>query len=184
MTLSDNASLEVVAGFPEASAVKIKVGQPAQVTLSALTSTSVSGEVTAVSPTASVVSIVVTYAVTVSLTGPPADVQPGMSATVAVVVASAPNVLELPSSAITTTGALSTVELLKNGKQTLTDITVGLVGDSTTQIASGLTVGEVVVEPSVTVSGTGTGTSSTGTRTGVGGLFGGGGGFGGFAGGG
>jgi macrolide-specific efflux system membrane fusion protein len=78
----------------------VKVGQPASVTLDALTgSSAVAGTVTAVSPVSTVVSNVVTYDDTVTLTAPPSDVESGMSATVAVTVASAANVLELPSSA-------------------------------------------------------------------------------------
>jgi hypothetical protein len=99
------------------------------------------------------------------------------------------NTIELPSSAVTTTGRISTVQLDKNGKQTTQVVTTGLVGDTSTQILSGVSAGAVVVEPSVTVSGTsGSGTTGTGTgRTGVGGLGSGGGlggGFGGFGGGG
>lgn len=182
LTLANLSDLQVVAGFPEASAVKVKVGQPATVTLSA-TNATVSGAVTAISPTPTVVSNVVTYDVTVSLQNPPSSVRTGMSTTVAVVVASASNALELPSSAITTTGGRSTVELLKNGKQVLTPVTVGLVGDTDTQILSGLSAGEQVAEPSVTVSSSGaTGTTGRGFG-GLGGGFGGGlgGGFGGGA---
>jgi multidrug efflux pump subunit AcrA (membrane-fusion protein) len=188
MTLTNLSDLQVVTGFPEADAVKVKVGQPATVTLDALTTGNVvPGTVTAVSPTSTVVSNVVTYDVTIALTNPPADVESGMSATVAVTVQSVANTLELPSSAITTTGSLSTVQLDQNGKQTTRTVTTGLVGDTTTQILSGLSVGNVVVEPSVTVSNsTGSGTTGTGTGTsrGLGGLGGGGGGFGGFGGGG
>jgi multidrug efflux pump subunit AcrA (membrane-fusion protein) len=190
MTLSNLSNLQVVTGFPEADAVKVKVGQPATVTLDALAGSSpVPGKVTAVSPVSTVVSNVVTYDVTIALTNPPSDVQSGMSATVAVTVAEVGNTLELPSSAITTTGRISTVQLDKNGKETTQVVTTGLVGDTSTQILSGVSAGDVVVEPSVTVSGTsGSGTTGTGTgtgtaRTGVGG-FGGGGGFGGFGGGG
>ena len=153
------ANLEVVAGFAEADATKVKVGQPATVTLSALTSTSVPGKVTAVSPVSTVVSNVVTYSVTVALTNPPADVKPGMTATVAVTVASESNVLELPTSAITTTGRISTVSVLRSGKQTIQPVTTGLAGDTSTQITSGLSAGDVVVQPSVTASGTGTGST-------------------------
>jgi membrane fusion protein, macrolide-specific efflux system len=91
-------------------------------------------------------------------------------------VASAENALELPSSAVTRTGRVSTVELLKNGKQVLTPVTTGLVGDTDTQILAGLTAGEQVVEPSITVSGTGTGTRGSttgGFGGGAGGAFGG-----------
>jgi macrolide-specific efflux system membrane fusion protein len=117
---------------------------------------------------------VVTYDVTVLLSNPPADVKSGMTAQLAVTVASASNVLEIPSSAITTAGRISTVVVDRNGKQSTVAVTTGLVGDTTTQILSGLTAGETIVEPSVTVSNNGT---STGTRGGGTGTLGGGGGF-------
>ncbi|MGC8513781.1 MAG: HlyD family efflux transporter periplasmic adaptor subunit [Acidimicrobiales bacterium] len=163
LTLATLGNLQVVAGFPEADAVKIKVGQPATVTLSALSNTTVSGTVTETDPNPTVVSNVVTYDDTISLTNPPATVKDGMSVTVAVVVASVSNALELPSSAITTTGRISTVSLLTNGKQTTRSITVGLVGDSTTQILSGLSAGDVVVEPTVTATAGGATTATGGT---------------------
>jgi uncharacterized membrane protein YgcG len=97
-----------------------------------------------------------------------------MTADVSVVVESATNVLEVPSAAVTTTGLASTVTVLKNGKQVTTRVTVGLVGSSTTQILSGVTAGEKLVEPTATISSGTTGTSSP-TR----GFGGGGGGFGG-----
>jgi multidrug efflux pump subunit AcrA (membrane-fusion protein) len=169
------SNLEVVAGFAEADATKVKVGQPATVTLSALTSTSVPGKVTAVSPVSTVVSNVVTYQVTVALTSPPSTAKPGMTASVAVTVASESNVLELPTSAITTTGRVTTVSVLKNGKQSSQLVGTGLAGDTSTQITSGLSAGDVVVEPSVTAGGTGTGAAARTGANGITGLLGGGG---------
>ncbi len=107
-----------------------------------------------------------------------------MTADVSVTVANKANVLELPSAAITTTGRSSTVTLLANGKQTVTTVTTGLVGASTTQIVTGVKAGDVVVEPTVSVSAS-TSTGATGGFGGVGppaaavGPVGGGGGFGG-----
>jgi multidrug efflux pump subunit AcrA (membrane-fusion protein) len=184
VTIADTTHLVVVAAFAEADASKIAVKQPATVTLSALPSTTVPGTVTAVSPTATVTSNVVTYSITIALTTPPSDVKSGMTAQADVVVDSKTNVLELPTSAITTTGPVSTVTVVDNGKDRSQVVTVGLKGDSTTQILTGLTAGQVVVQPTATVStstGTGTGTG-TGARTGIGGGGGfGGGGFGGGA---
>ena len=70
-----------------------------------------------------------------------------------------------------TTGRISTVALLKNGKQTTQAVTTGLAGDTDTQITAGLSAGDTVVEPSVTATGSGTGTGSTtgsGATTGAG----------------
>ena len=178
VTIENLKKLEVVSGFAEADAVKVKVGQPATVTLAALTSTTVAGKVTAVSPTSTVTSNVVTYDVTITLLNPPATVRDGMTADVSVTVASKANVLQLPSAAITTTGRASTVTILANGKQTVTPVTTGLVGASTTQILTGVKAGDVVVEPTVSISAATT-TGATGGFGGAGGGFRGGAGFGG-----
>ena len=180
LTLATLGSLEVAAGFPEANAVKIALGQPATVTLSALSNTTATGAVTVTDPNPSVVSNVVTFNDTITLDNPPTTVKDGMSASVAVVVASASNALELPSSAITKAGRFSTVTVLSNGKQTTRAITTGLVGDSTTQILSGLSAGDVVVEPTVTATA---GAAAGGAATRAGGFAGGGIGGGGIAGG-
>ncbi len=106
-----------------------------------------------------------------------------MTANVAVVTETREHVLQLPSSAITTTGTVSTVQLVANGKTTVTRIQTGLVGDSSTEIVSGVSAGDLVAIPTVTVSTaatTGTGTGATGAA----GFFGGGGGGAGFGGGG
>jgi multidrug efflux pump subunit AcrA (membrane-fusion protein) len=151
------------------------VGEPATVTLPALPESNVTGTVTAVASTSTVVSNVVTYDVTIALDGPPSTVKVGMTADVSVVVQTAANVLELPSAAISTTGPLSTVTVLANGTKTVTRVTTGLVGDSTTQIDSGLKVGQVVVEPVASVAAASTtGTGVTGGFGGFGGGLGGG----------
>jgi multidrug efflux pump subunit AcrA (membrane-fusion protein) len=156
----------------------MKDGETATVTLPALTSANVTGTVTAVASTSTVVSNVVTYDVTIALNDPPSTVKVGMTADVSVVVQTAANTLELPSAAITTTGPISTVTVLANGIKTVTTVTTGLVGDSTTQIESGVKAGQVVVEPVASVAASTTGTSSTGGGlTGGGGFSGGGAGF-------
>jgi multidrug efflux pump subunit AcrA (membrane-fusion protein) len=183
ITITNLTDLDVVAGFAEADATKIAVGQPATVTLAALPDTEVEGDVTAVSEIPTVVSNVVTYDVTIGLVKPPATVKDGMTANVSVVTESLAGVLELPSAAITTAGTGSTVTLVQGTSHVTRAVVIGLVGSSTTQIVSGLSVGEVVIEPTVSISSTSTSTPTGGGGGGFGGGgFGGGGG--GFAGGG
>lgn len=179
VTIDSLGQLEIVAGFAEADATKIAVGEPATITFPALTDVDVAGKVVAVSNTSSVVSNVVTYNETIALVNPPSEVKDGMTADVSVIDQTVANALQLPSSAITTTGTVSTVELLRDGKTTVTRVVTGLVGNTTTQIISGLSVGEVVVEPTVTITAS---TTSSSGSTGFGsstfaGLGGGGGGF-------
>lgn len=173
-----------MAGYAEADIAKMAVGDTATATLPAIPASEVTGTVSAIAPTSTVVSNVVTYDVTIALVNPPSTVKVGMTADVSVVVQTATDVLELPSAAITTTGPISTVTVLSNGTKTVTRVTTGLVGDSTTQIESGVKVGEVVVEPVASVSAATTGSITTGGFGGLGGGAGfGGGGFGGFGGG-
>ena len=172
VTIQGLGSLQVVASFAEADAIKIAVHQTATISISSLTNTEVKGVVTAVAPTSTVTNNVVTYPVTIALIEPPALLKDGMTAQVSVIVQTASNVLLLPSAAITTTGNLSTVKVLVKGVQKVTAVTLGLVGSSYTQISSGVSEGETVVEPTATVSAA----TSSGSTFGGGG-FGGGGGF-------
>jgi hypothetical protein len=106
-------------------------------------------------------------------------IKPGQTASVQVTVGSVDNVLFVPSSSIVTAGGQSTVTVMKNGVATPTPVQIGMVGDSTTEITSGLNEGDqVLLSPR-------SGSSSTtgGSRGGFGGSGGLGGGFGGGTGG-
>jgi multidrug efflux pump subunit AcrA (membrane-fusion protein) len=180
ITIENLDKLDVVAGFAEADVANIKVGDTATITFPALTDVDAEGIVTSVAPTSTVSSNVVTYDVTIALRSPPSVVRLGMTADVNVITQTRTNVLLVPSSAVTTTGNASTVTILQGRKSVTRPVVIGLVGASTTEIVSGLSVGEVVVES----TSTSTAGSSTPTTTGGGGFGGGLGGGGGFGGGG
>ena len=93
-----------------------------------------------------------------------------MTASIAIVTATAKNVLAVPTSAIQGTSPNNTVQVLTNGSPVSTPVNIGLSTNSTTEIISGVKVGDVVVTGVVNPIAS---TSSTG---GVGGLTGGGGG--------
>jgi multidrug efflux pump subunit AcrA (membrane-fusion protein) len=97
-----------------------------------------------------------------------------MSASVIVVVNQVVGVLTVPTSAVHTNGATSTVNVLKNGVSTPVVVIVGSADPIRTQITSGLSEGDTVVI--ATVSST---VPSTTTPRRGGGLTTGGGGFGG-----
>jgi multidrug efflux pump subunit AcrA (membrane-fusion protein) len=171
--------MQVVASFAETDAIKIVPGAAATVTVDALPNVSLPAHVLSIAGTATSSSGVVTYSAVFALDHSEPKIKPGMTANVDVVVSEADNVLQVPTAAVTGSGKSATVTVLKNGKQTVVPVVAGLAGDSTTEIISGLTNGETVVLPSVTIATT---TTSTGTGT-TGGFTRGGGGFGGFGGG-
>ena len=181
MTLTDVRALQVVAPFSETDAAKIRPGQAATVSISALPGQELAAHVIAVDTNATVSSGVVTYNVTFALdNAAPAALKPGMSATVDVITQEQDDVVHVPTAAVHGSGSSATVTVLEKGKQVSVPVTAGITGDSSTAILSGLSAGQTVVLPSVTFSsssgaGTSTGGAGTGGR-GLGGGLGGGGG--------
>ena len=138
MTITDIDALSVKAGFAETDATKLQVGQPAAVSFSALPSVQAAGFVSSVDASSTLVSNVVTYFATVKLTKVPASVKPGMTASVTITVNRREGVLNLPNAAVRGTGSTGTVTLVDGKTQTTKVVGVGVRGDTTTEITSGL----------------------------------------------
>jgi membrane fusion protein, macrolide-specific efflux system len=153
MTITNVDALSVKAGFAETDATKLQAGQPAAISFSALPSVQAAGTVTSVDLSSTLVSNVVTYFATVTLTKVPAGVKPGMTASVTVTVNRREGVVNLTSAAVRGTGSTGTVTVVSGKVQTTKTVGVGLRGDTTTEITSGLNLGETVVLPSSTLSG-------------------------------
>jgi macrolide-specific efflux system membrane fusion protein len=181
--LADLTQMEVSADFAEADATKLKTGQTATVTWAALTGATATGTVATIAPTATTSNNVNSYAVTVNLTTLPTGIRIGQTVTVLVTTADAQNAIRVPNAAVRTVGSRHTVTVLNGAAPQLVSVEVGVVGDTFTQITSGLAVGQEVV-----IVTTPSGTTNTNTGRfgfGGGGLGGGGlGGGGGFGGGG
>ena len=182
MTLTGLQGMQVLAPFAETDVVNIQPGQAATVTVDALPNKQLAAHLLSVSDVASSSSSVVTYSAIFAFDRSEPNLKPGMTANVDVVTGEADNVLHVPTAAVRGSGANATVTVLQNGKQTSVPVVVGLQGDSSTAILSGLKVNETVVLPSVSISASSTSGTSGTTTTGFTGRGGGGGGFGGFGG--
>jgi macrolide-specific efflux system membrane fusion protein len=187
VTLVGLSSMQITAPFAESDVAKLAVGQAATVTVNALSGAKLAAHIASINPTASSSSSVVQYTVTFALDRVNKKLKPGMTATVAVTTGEKDGVLQVPSAAVTGSGQNARVAVLKNGVSQTVPVVAGLVGDSSTQIVSGLTAGETyVISTTVARPTTGatTGAPTTGARPaggigGIGGGIGGGGGFGG-----
>jgi RND family efflux transporter MFP subunit len=175
ITLDDLTGLQVKAGFSEADAAKVKVGQDATLTFDALTSVTLSGKVVSVDATQTVVQNVVTYSVYISLDSVPAGLKPGMTASAAVVVDKRENVLLLPSSAVRGTGTTAQVTVKTGATEASRTVQIGLRGDQSVEIVSGLNLGDVVVTRTASTTATGATPRGLGGAGGLGGAVGGGG---------
>jgi macrolide-specific efflux system membrane fusion protein len=161
--ISDIKSLQVVAAFPEADAIKIKAGQSATVTLNAEPGTTLTATLASVSPTPTTTNGVVSYSGTFSLAKIPANARIGQTANVTVQTAKATNALYVPSTAIATSGTTYTVTMANGGGTR--EVKVGVKGDSYTQITSGLNEGDLIELLQGSISSTAQGQNGQG-RTG------------------
>jgi macrolide-specific efflux system membrane fusion protein len=181
----NTSTMTMTVAFSESDISKVKVGQAATVTLDALTGVELGAHVSAISPVGTTSSSVVSYSATLTLDQSDSRVKPGMSASASVIVSQAHGVT-VPNSALTGSGSIATVTLVRNGKKTQQQVAVGLRGDTRTQIVSGLSAGgQLAVTttlPPLASSTSTTPSAGGGTLGGTGvrpGGFGGGGGFGG-----
>jgi macrolide-specific efflux system membrane fusion protein len=150
-------TLTMTVAFSESDISKIKIGQAATVTLDAISGLELGAHVTAISTVGTTSNSVVSYDATLTLDQHDSRVKPGMSASGAVITGQAYG-LNVANSAVSGTGSLATVSLLRDGKTVQQQVVVGLKGDSRTQILSGLHVGDQLV---VTTSLPSTGSSSS-----------------------
>ncbi len=158
IVLTQLSGLQVKAAFAEADVVSLQVGQAATFTFDAIPNATAQGTVLSIAPLSNASSgSVTTYNVTFSLDSAPAEVKPGMTAQVSVVTAQAQGVLAVTSTALTQRGGIYTVTM-KPAKVGVAGVrkvvTIGLKGDSSTQILSGLKAGDQVELRTTTSSST------------------------------
>jgi len=165
VTLTGINGMQLSAGFAETDTAKLRVGQPATVTVDALPTTELAAHIVAIDGTATSSNGVVTYTVTFALDRSEPGLRPGMTANVDVVVGEADNVLHVPTAAVTGSGANARVNVLLNGKQVAVPVVAGLQGDSSTAILSGLKAGQTVVLPSVNLSSSSSSSGNSSTST-------------------
>ncbi|HLJ03210.1 MAG TPA: HlyD family efflux transporter periplasmic adaptor subunit [Solirubrobacteraceae bacterium] len=169
----DTSQMTMSVSFSESDITKVKVGQPATVSIDALSGVELAAHVSSISPIGSTSSGVVSYTATLALDQLNSQVRPGMSASATVIVAQAQGVT-LPTQAISGSGSLATVQLERSGETVTQQVVVGLRGDTRVQIVSGLNAGQqvaiTIVLPSLSSSSSSSGSGTLGGgRLGLGG---------------
>ncbi|MBI5301620.1 MAG: efflux RND transporter periplasmic adaptor subunit [Chloroflexi bacterium] len=153
--------LQIKVSIAEVDLPKIKIGNPAQVTLDALTGKTYQAKVTAISPVGTVTSGVVNYSITLEMTDPDSTVKPGMTANLNIIVEQRDNVLLVPTRAISTKSNQKVVTVQQKDQTAQKVVTIGLSNDSYVEIMNGVQEGDVVVINQTTTKTT-TSTGSTG----------------------
>jgi multidrug efflux pump subunit AcrA (membrane-fusion protein) len=163
---------------------QVAIGDQAVITPSGAT-TPAYGTVGSIGLLATSSSNVASFPIVINVTGSPAGLFGGATATVVITTKDLQNVVVVPTAAIHYSGNATTVNMVTSGSTVAHPVTIGSASGGNTQVVSGLAVGDKVVVPVITIKGFG----GAGAGTGAGGLGGaggrfGGGGAGGFTGGG
>jgi multidrug efflux pump subunit AcrA (membrane-fusion protein) len=168
--LSDLSSMQLVVALSESEIGSVKAGQPATVTVEALSGAKLAAHVSEVALLSTAGSGAVSYDVTFQLDQLTAGLKVGMSATAEVVVKQAEGV-NVPTTAI----SAGSVTVKRAGKEVRQRVVTGLAGNTSTIVLSGLKAGETLVLPAASATSSSTNLlSKLGSRAG-GGLGGGGG---------
>lgn len=148
LVLDNVDEFQVVMSYTETDAASIAPGQKVRLTFDAVPDLDLTGSVLSVSPTATAISGVISYYVTVVLPQGDPRLKSGMTAQAEVLTKEIPGVLAVPSAAVHTQNGTSTVSVLDpNGAQHAVTVQTGATGDGKTQILSGVTEGQQVVLP-------------------------------------
>jgi HlyD family secretion protein len=143
----------------EVDATKVHLGQKATLTFDAVPDLILAGTVSEVSPLGAVSQGVVSYSVKVSLDTLDSRVKPGMSVNANIITGIKEDVLVVPNEAVKSQARTSYVEVPYDGFTSASTspvvtlptapsrvtVTVGVSNDSSTEIVSGLTLGDWVV---------------------------------------
>ena len=146
LVLSRARSFQVVVPFEESDAAQIGSGQRVSVRFDAIPGLTEDGTVVALSPSASAISGVISYYVTVRLERRNSRLRDGQTARVDVTTAERENVLSVPNAAVRRQGDTDIVVVVEpDGRQRIVTIRAGLVGADRTEVLSGLSEGQRVI---------------------------------------
>jgi macrolide-specific efflux system membrane fusion protein len=149
IVIGDNTSFDFWAPFSQTQDVEIQHGQPALVTVDAIPGLNLGGTVSTIETSATQVGGVPEYYAEITLNQSDPRLRNGQTGSVSVTIANAVNVLAIPSTALFTGQNNATqVDVWKAGQVYATTVQIGLVGNTLTQITSGLQAGDqVLVSP-------------------------------------
>lgn len=167
VTLINPKLIRIDANVDQSDVASLRPGQSATATFDALPGTTYRATVSTVGVTpttqSGVVTYVVSFAVDTSALPPGTAIPaPGMTASLTVTTATAPNALVVPARSIRGSGANATVTVRGPNGDEQRRVTTGLSNGTLTQITSGLERGEEVL---YTVTATSTTSSTTTQRT-------------------
>jgi HlyD family secretion protein len=148
----------------EVDAVRVKVGDTAELAFDALPDLKVSGKVIKIDTIGTLSQGVAAYNAEISLDSQPELLKPGMNVSVNIITDVKEGAVIIPSGAVKTENSKSYVEILKSGVAERKTVEVGASNDTQTEILNGLNASDKVVTQTIGASASGS-TSSSSSQT-------------------
>jgi HlyD family secretion protein len=145
VALADLSRLNLAVTLAEVDMPKVKAGQQAEITFDAEPSQVFTGTVTEIDLVGTTTSGVVNYAATVSIDTPTDALRPGMNASANIILQKRENVLLVPNRAVRSVGKAKTATVVNGEQSNEVSVTLGLSGDTKSEVVDGLHEGDVVV---------------------------------------
>ena len=145
MIIGNMETLQAKVQVNEVDIATVAVGQTVSLTLDALADTTLNGTVKNIDAIGTAVSGVVTYGVTIGFDTLDERMRPGMSVAATITTSHKDQVLTVPTAALKTDGATSYVTVLRDGVPQRMDVVTGAHDTTSTEIVSGLAVGDEIV---------------------------------------
>jgi HlyD family secretion protein len=157
--IDDLSHMLVDVMIPEVDINSVKVGQDVNLTFDAIDNTQYQGKVTEVARVGVTSAGLVNFQVTIELLNPDAQVLPGMTAAVNIVVSNLTNIIVIPNRAVRMVDGKHVVYLMKNGVPTKVEIEIGASSDTMSELVSGnVKEGDILIlNPSTDFSSFGSG---------------------------
>jgi HlyD family secretion protein len=147
VSIVDDSAFHVDVSISEADLGKLKVGQAAEVELDALPGQRLDGTLDYIAPTGTTEQNVTTYLTRVTLKPTDQQLRVGLSAAVSIIIDKRTNALLVPSGAVRETDNGPQVQVKRGNDTALVPVKIGLIGDSDTEVISGLQEGDEVILP-------------------------------------
>lgn len=146
LTISSSTATEVVVGIGEADIAKVKVGQPVSIIVNSVPDKTYKGIVRRVDSIGSDAQGVTNYKTYVEIVNPDSKLRSGMTADASITTREVKNVLAVPNAAVKPYQGGRAVRVPgKNGKITYVPVQIGVRGETTTEIISGLAQGREII---------------------------------------
>ena len=144
--VDDLSHMFVDVEIPEVDINRVKVGQSVTLTFDAINAAEYQGRVSEVARIGANSSGAVNFKVTIEVLNADAQVMPGMTAAVNIIVSDLKDVLTIPNRAVRLVDGKRVVYILKNGAPVKVEIEIGSSSDTLSEVISGdLKPGDVLI---------------------------------------